>query len=332
MNTLKQHLNKAVRGGNLTRIEAKEALLHILADDASPVQTGAFLASLATRGEALDEVIAIAESLRAEMLAVPGLEGALDIVGTGGDGYDTINVSTLAAFVCASLGVPIAKHGTKALSSKCGSFDLLEMLNVSIPKNPEEAEIHFSKNKIVFLFAPYYHPTLKKLHSIRKDLGIRTIFNFVGPLLNPGNTRYQVIGVSSKNMADKVGETLMHLGRERVLVIHSQDGLDEASVSTKTDVYDYAPGREMVHFVVEPENYYPIESISGGSPEENTHRFLEIISGRGTQAENEFVALNAALGLYAVGAAYDIKTGREKALKELLSGRVLKVLEKVINK
>ena len=302
----------------------------ILSDQVLPSQIGAFLTLLSAKSEAVEEITEIAKILRGQMIEVSGLKNALDIVGTGGDGYDTINVSTLACFVCAYLGVPIAKHGTRALSSKCGSFDLLDAIGVPIKQAPKEVEKDFKKNNIAFLFAPYFHPALKKIHPIRKELGVRTIFNFVGPLLNPGNVSYQVIGVSSPVVAEKIGETLMNLGRKRALVIHSRDGLDEVSVSAPTDIYDYAPGRPMKHFIIKPKTYFPIRAIRGGLPEENAKRFKAILSGKGTDAENEFVAINSALGLYAAGKVPDIETGRRKALEALKSGEVINILEKII--
>ena len=327
---MKEYLKKLIKKENLSPLEIRKIMELIFTDQALPSQIGAFLSLLSVKGETVPEVTEIAKILHEEMIKIHGLKNALDIVGTGGDGYDTINVSTMACFVCAYLGVPIAKHGTRALSSKCGSFDLLDALGVPIKQKPEEVEKDFNKNNIVFLFAPYFHPALKKLHPIRKELGIRTIFNFVGPLLNPGNVSYQVVGVSSPFMARKIGETLMNLGRKRALIIHSQDGLDEVSVSAPTDVYDYAPNRPMRHYVIRPKIFYPINSIRGGLPEENAKRFKAILYGKGAEAENEFVALNAALGLYAVGQVSDIETGRIKALLAIKSGKVISILNKII--
>ncbi len=269
---MNDYLKKLIKRENLSPLEIRKIMELIFNDKASSLQIGAFLSLLSAKGETVEEVTEIVKVLRSRMIQIGGLDNALDIVGTGGDGYDTINVSTLAGFVCAYLGVPIAKHGTRALSSKCGSFDLLDALGVPVPKTSKEAENYFKKNKIVFLFAPYFHPAFKKLHPIRKELGIRTVFNFVGPLLNPGNAGYQVVGVSSAVLARKIGETLMNLGRKHVLVIHSQDGLDEASVSAPTDVYDYAKGRSMRHYVIKPTKYYPLENIRGGLPEKNAKR------------------------------------------------------------
>jgi anthranilate phosphoribosyltransferase len=327
---MKDYLKKLIKRENLKPSEIRETMELILDGQVPASQIGAFLALLSLKGETAEEVTEIVKVLRAEMIQVDGLENALDIVGTGGDGYDTINVSTLACFVCAYLGVPVAKHGARALSSKCGSFDLLDALGVPIPQTSREAESYFRKYNIVFLFAPYFHPALKKLHPIRTELGIRTIFNFVGPLLNPGNPSYQVIGVSSPRVATKIGETLMNLGRKRALVIHSQDGLDEASISAPTDVYDYAPDRPVRHYILKPETYYPMETIRGGLAEENAKRFKVILSGKGTEAENEFVALNAALGLYAAGKVKDVETGRVKALNALKSGNIINILEKIL--
>ncbi len=327
---MKNYLKKLIKKEDLSPSQMREIMGLILSEQVSPTEIGAFLALLAAKGETAQEVTEVAKILEREMIHVSGLKNALDIVGTGGDGYDTINVSTMSCFVCAYLGVPVAKHGTRALSSKCGSFDLLEALSVPIKAEPKEVESLHKKHGITFLFAPYFHPALKKLHPIRKALGIRTIFNFVGPLLNPGNASYQVVGVSSAVIAKKIGETLMNIGRKRALVIHSRDGLDEVSVSAPTDVYDYAPGRPMRHYVIRPKKFYPKESIHGGTPVENAKRFKAILSGKGTAAENEFVALNSALGLFASGKVANIETGRKKALEALASGLVIGVLEKML--
>lgn len=332
MKSLKQYLNTSIKERSLSSKESNESLTLLLSEKTSAIQKGAFLTALAARGETAEEVLAIAKALQKQMIVVPQMSHALDIVGTGGDGYDTINVSTLSVFVCAYLGVPVAKHGNRALSSKCGSFDLLETMGVSIPKNPKEATKFFNKNKIVFLFAPNFHPALKKLHPLRRELGIRTIFNFVGPILSPANTSHQIIGVSSSIMARKIGQVLIGLGRKRILVVHSRDGLDEVSVSAQTDVYDYAKGRSMKHFIIKPSKYYPIDSVKGGTPKQNVKIFKDILGGKGTPAQNEFVALNTALGLYAYGEVTSIEKGRTKALKAIESGNIIKLLDRIRDK
>ncbi|MDP9249114.1 MAG: anthranilate phosphoribosyltransferase [bacterium] len=326
---MKNYLKKLIQQKTLNRPEIRSSMRLLLKEETPLVQKGAFLSLLAAKGETVSEITEIAKNLERQMVRVRGLKNALDIVGTGGDGYDTINVSTLASFVCAYLGIPVAKHGTRALSSKCGSFDLLQALRVEIPQTPKDAEKAFDKHGIVFLFAPNFHPAFKKIHPVRKDLGIRTVFNFVGPLLNPGQTYYQVVGVSSGKIAKKIGDTLIKLGRKRALVMHSRDGLDEASISAPTDVYDYARGRPMRHLVVRPEKYYAMSAVRGGTPEDNAKRGVAILSGKGTAAENEFVALNAALGLYAFGKVRDVKTGRAEALEAIKSGQVIDILNKL---
>jgi anthranilate phosphoribosyltransferase len=330
MKSLKKHLNKVTRGQYLTQDESKDVFELMLLDETSKIQVGALLASLATRGEAVEEILGIARMLQKQMVSVSGMTQALDITGTGGDGHDTINVSTLACFVCAYLGVPVVKYGTKSQSSKCGSFDLLEQLGIHIPKDSNEAKEQFKKKKITFLFAPTFHPILKKLYLTRRELGIRTIFNFIGPLLNPGNVAYQVIGVSKKELALKLGEVLMQLDKKHAVLVHGRDGLDEISVSALTDVYEYRAGLPMKHLVITPKNLYPIESIQGGNPEENAESFINILKGKGTNAENEFVALNAGLGLYTFGKVESIEAGRLKALEALLSGRVIEVFNKLL--
>src|SRR3989344_4145106 len=194
---MKNYLKKLIKKKNLGPLEIRRSVKLLLDQETPPAQRGAFLSLLAAKGETISEITEIAKIFEHQMVRVPGLKNALDIVGTGGDGYDTINVSTLAAFVCAYLGVPVAKHGSRALSSKCGSFDLLNALGVPIKERPADIETDYKKNGITFLFAPYFHPAFKKIHAVRRELGIRTIFNFLGPLLNPGSVSFQVVGVSA---------------------------------------------------------------------------------------------------------------------------------------
>ena len=326
---MKKYLKKINRGESLSVEETNGVLEHIFSGDATDAQIGSYLSVTSRNGETIEDVVTTAEFINKRKMFVSGLSNALDIVGTGGDSYDTINVSTLASLVCAAFGVPIAKHGTRALSSKCGSFDVLNELKVILPGNAMEAEAIFKQKNIVFLFAPNFHPLLKKIHHVRQEIGIRTIFNLVGPILNPGDVAYQVIGVSKSDIAEKVGAIALSLGRKRVLVMHGRDGLDEASVGALTDVYDFAPDRKMDHFVIEPDKRYAISEIQGGTPAENAIRFKNIVLGQGTQAENEFVAINAGLGLYAVGRAQSPKDGRDMALDMLKSGEVEKILKKI---
>lgn len=330
MKSLTKHLNNAIRKRDFTVKESVNILDILLNEETSVIQSGALLTALATKGEHVLELSAFAEALHKRMIKISNIDSSLDIVGTGGDSYDTINVSTLASFVCASLGVPIAKHGTRALSSKCGSFDVLEKLGVPIPESPQEAKKIFQKNGIVFLFAPYFHPAFKAVHELRRELGIRTIFNLIGPMLNPGNVKYQVIGVSKEGISEMVGNALIGLGRKRVLVVRSQDGLDEVSTNAPTDIYDFAPGRKTKHLVFTPKKLFPLKAVQGGSPQKNVRRFKAILAGKGTNAENEFVAMNAALGLYAYGKVNDIEIGRKMALEALLSGSPLKIMNSLI--
>ncbi len=315
---------------NLTKAEIVDVMEKLCAGELLGAEAGAFLMGLTVKGETEEEIMALVEYLRSHMIPVSGVTHALDTCGTGGDGAQTINVSTMAAFVCAAAGVPVAKHGNRAVSSRCGSFDLLEKLGVNIHLSAEQAKQCFDKTGLAFLFAQNFQPAFKAIAPIRKSLGIRTVFNYLGPLLNPAGVEYQMIGVSSPVLAQKLGPILIKLGSKKVVFVHSADGLDEVSPAAPTQVFEYIENRDMKRYEIRPTEFYPLELVRGGGVEENTARTLTILSGQGTPAETAFLSLNAGLALYTAGEVSSFFEGKILAEKVIHSGFAKKKLDEVV--
>ncbi len=327
---MKEYLKKISRGENLTREEAAVAMETIATGQASEAETAAFLMGLAVKHGTEAEIVGMVEVLRRHMVRVEVPYDTLDTCGTGGDGAETFNVSTTAAFVCAAAGVKVAKHGNRSVSSKSGSFDVLEALGIHFPTTPEQAEVCLDIVGIVPLFAPHFHPAMKYVGPVRKALGIRTIFNFLGPLLNPAGATYQLVGVSAKDTAQILGSTLMSLGSKRVIIVHSQDGLDEISVAAPTEVYDFTINQTVKIYIVEPEKRYSLAEVRGGSSTENADIMKHILSGTGTEAQNEFVVLNAGMALVAAGKVADFREGKVLAQHILRSGTAMEKVNELI--
>ncbi len=321
---------KLMAGQDLDKEEVKKILTLIINDSLSPILAGAFLVALSLKGESEEEILGIVEIMREQMVSLDFSGETLDTCGTGGDGISTINVSTMAAFVCAAAGVPVAKHGNRSISSKCGSFDVLESLGVKIDMKPKEAKKCLEKTGIACLFAPLYHPAMKNIAPIRRELGIRTVFNFIGPLLNPAKAPRQLIGVSSLEKAEKMGKIMMRLGSKKVLIVCGDDGLDEVSIAAPTQVFEFNQNQEMKKYYIKPEKLYNLTEVVGGDENINAEIIKNIFSGKGTAAQNEFVALNAGMALLAAEVVPDFATGTRKALELILSGAVLKKLAEVI--
>lgn len=327
---MKNYLTKILHQQNLSVDETQEIAEQLIAGRIPEAQVGALLMGLAMKGETAEEIIGLVTALRSRMISVPGLTEALDTCGTGGDGAHTINVSTVSAFVCAAAGVKIAKHGNRAASSRCGSFDLLEALGIKVNLNAKQVKQLFLTTGITFLFAPNFHPAFKIIAPIRQSVGIRTIFNLLGPLINPAQVRYQLIGVASPGVAEKLGSALIKLGSKRIIMAHSDDGLDEASPAAATQVFEFTPESPIKKYSIQPAKQYALELIQGGTPEKNAIRTRKILAGNGTPAENEFVSLNAGLALYAAGTGTTPAENQERARQILLSGQGFAILEKVV--
>ncbi|MEK7571207.1 MAG: anthranilate phosphoribosyltransferase [Patescibacteria group bacterium] len=326
-----QTLNKLIENKNLTLDETKEFFDAVLNGDISSIQLAAILVALRIKGETTDEILGLIHVMREHMLPV-NLPDALDVCGTGGDGSNTFNISTAVAFVVAGAGIKIAKHGNRAASSKCGSADVLEALGVHIQLTPQQAEEVFAKIGMVFLFAPAFHPALKHVASVRKELGIRTIFNFLGPFVNPASVKNQLIGVPDLMVAKRLNAVAKKLPYERLVLVTSEDGMDEVSLSAKTHLFAI-DGINSKQSFISPEMYgftrVPSTDLLGGTAPENAQMIQDILSGV-AGPKRDIVLFNAAVALYAAGKVDDITSGITLAEESIASGRAKKVLENLI--
>jgi len=300
----------------------------VINKEISDVQVSAMLTAMSAKGFEADEIVEIAKIL---MTMSKGFETsfAMDNCGTGGSGYQRFNVSTVSAFVLASGGVRVAKHGNYASSGRVGSFDLLDELSIPFSFSPEESKKILEKKNLVFLFAPFYHPSMKNVAKIRKELQFKTIFNILGPLLNPANVSSQIVGTTSKKIAKVIAKSLKKMGRERFLVVCG-DGIDEITISGDTVIFEYdiKKGDEIFEKKVSPEDFgikkVEFDEILGGDLKENAAIAEEILLGNKHSAKFDMVALNAGAGFYLMGITSNIKDGFEKAKNLLLNGEVYK--------
>jgi anthranilate phosphoribosyltransferase len=316
-------LLRSVLGGvSMTADEAAQAIGGIMDETISPVRAAALLAALAAKGETSAEVVGAARAMRERSVRVEhGLPLVLDIVGTGGDGAHTINISTAAALVVAGCGVPVGKHGNRAASSKCGSADVLEALGVQLERDPDTSARLLREACITFLFAQRHHPAFRAVGPIRRELGVRTIFNVLGPLTNPAGANRQVVGVADERHLVLLAEALRDLGGDAAAVVHSASGLDEVAGEGPTEVVQFdAAG--MRRWTLDPADYgvhAPLEAIRGGDAAFNAEVLLAIIEGE-KSPRADLVALNAALALVVAGAAADIPEGLATARAAIARG------------
>jgi len=317
---------------DLTEAEAAEVMGEIMQGEAPPAQIGAFLTALRMKGESVDEIVGMARTMRAKALRVEFDGALLDTCGTGGDEKGTFNVSTAAAFVCAGAGVRVAKHGNRAATSQSGSADVLEALGARIDLQPEQVKRCLQETGVGFMFAQTFHPAMKFVAPVRREIGIRTIFNFLGPLTNPAGAEYQLMGVGDAAIAGKVVEALSRLGTKRALVVHSEDGLDEVSLSAATLVKELRDGDVHTYSIV-PEDAglgrAPLEKLIGGSPAENAERIKSIFAGS-PGPDRDFVLLNSAAALLAVGGAENLKDAVATAARSIDSGAARRALQQFV--
>ncbi len=306
----------------LTRAEAEEAFGILFQGDATPAQIGGLLMALRTRGETVEEFAAAAAVMRARCHAVRAPEGAIDIVGTGGDGKGTLNISTAAAFVVAGAGVPVAKHGNRNLSSRSGAADALGQLGINVMVGPEVVERALTEAGIGFMMAPMHHPAMKHVMPARAELGTRTIFNILGPLTNPAGVRRQLTGAFSPRLIRPMAETLRALGADRAWLVHGGDGTDELSIAGPSAVAALDAGR-VTDFEVHPEDaglpLHPFAALLGGTPAENGAALRALLDGA-HGAYRDAVLLNAAAALLVAGRASGLPEGVELARESLDSG------------
>jgi anthranilate phosphoribosyltransferase len=318
-------------GDHLTADHASAVLSEIMEGRTDPIQTGAFLIALRAKGETVPELVGLARTMRG--LAAPVATSRHDLVdtcGTGG-GPSTFNISTTAAFVAAGAGCAVAKHGNRSNTSKCGSADLLEALGVNVEIEPEQVGRCIDEIGFGFMFAPKHHAAMAHVIPARKALGVRTIFNFLGPLTNPAGANRQLLGVADRHYQETIAEALVTLGSVRALVVSAEDGLDELSLSSRTRVIEVADGRTAEWFV-EPSQFglapAELETVAGGTPEENAAVSRSVLAGD-PGPHRDLVLLNAAAAIYVGGLAPDLEQGIAKATESIDSGAAADVLERL---
>ncbi len=325
-------IKKIVNKGDLSYDEAYQVMNEIMDGATTQVQNAAFLAALSTksaRAETIDEISGCAAAMRAHALKVDHNMDVLEIVGTGGDGAQSFNISTVSAFVLAAGGVKVAKHGNRAASSKCGTADCLEALGINIVQEPEKAVELLQKAGMCFFFAQKYHASMKYVGPIRKELGIRTVFNILGPLTNPGHPTMQLLGVYDEYLLEPLAKVLTSLGVKRGLVVYGQDKLDEISLSAPTSVCEIDNGKFKT-YEIKPEDFgltrCTREDLRGGEPAENAQIAISILKGE-KGPRRDTVLMNAGAGLYIAGKASSIADGIRLAGELIDSGKALAVME-----
>lgn len=329
---IKALIAKIASGASLTRDEAAIAFDRIMSGEATPAQMGGFLMGLRVRGETVDEITGAVTTMRAKMLGVKAPADAVDVVGTGGDASGSFNISTCAAFIVAGAGVPVAKHGNRALSSRSGAADVLQALGVKIDLDAEQVGSCIRNAGIGFMFAPAHHPAMKNVGPTRVELGTRTIFNLLGPLSNPARVKRQMIGTFSKHWIEPMAQVLRNLGSESIWVVHGSDGLDEITTSGPTSVAELKDGKIRT-FEVTPEDAglkrVKPDALRGGSAEQNAQALLDVLKGK-PGAYREVAVLNAAAALIVAGKTADLKEGAALAATAIDSGEAEGRLDRLI--
>ncbi|CAA9249280.1 MAG: Anthranilate phosphoribosyltransferase [uncultured Chloroflexi bacterium] len=328
---------RLVEGESLSRDEAAASMDDIMEDRATPAQFGAFVTALRIKGETPVEIAGMAEVMRRKAVRVPTDLPVVDTCGTGGDGSGTFNISTAAAFVVAAAGQPVAKHGNRSMTSQCGSADVLEALGANISLGPDAVARCIEETGFGFMFAQAYHPAMKFAAPLRREIGIRTVFNILGPLSNPAGARRQVLGAPSQPAQARLAEALGLLGSERALVVHGSDGMDEVSVTGPSYVLDVNRGA-VSESVIRPEQFgiaiAPAAALKGGTAAENAEIVRGVLGGQNgapeSGARRDIVALNAGAALVAAGVAPDMQTGVARALEILQSGQALARLDQFV--
>ncbi len=332
MTDFKTLIAQVAEGALLSPTDAETAFNAMMSGDVTSGQIGAFLMALRMRGESVDEITAGARVMRAKATRVQAPQGAIDTCGTGGDASGTYNISTAAAFVVAACGVPVAKHGNKALSSKSGSAEVLEKLGVRLDIPPALIRRCIEEAGIGFMFAPAHHSAMKHVGPTRAEMGTRTIFNLLGPLSNPAGTKFQVVGVFARKWVEPLAQVLKNLGSERVWVVHGSDGLDELTTTGVSHVAELKNGT-VTSFDVSPEEVdlpraAPLE-LKGGDPEENMKALRRLLEGE-QSAYRDIVALNAGAALLVAGKVETLPHGVEMASEAIASGGAMRALNALI--
>ena len=330
---IKEAIIKLSKKQDLAYAEAEAVMDEIMSGQATPVQMSAYLTALSLKGETIDEITASAAGMRAHCIKLLHNLDVLEIVGTGGDGSNSFNISTTSSLVIAAGGVPVAKHGNRAASSKSGAADVLEALGVKITLTPERSAEILKKINICFLFAQNYHIAMKYVAPIRKELGIRTVFNILGPLSNPAGANMELMGVYDQSLVEPLAQVMANLGVDRGMVVYGQDSLDEISMCAPTSVCEIRDGK-FTSYEITPEQfgYERCEkgALTGGTPAENAEITKAILKGEEKGPKRQAVCLNAGAALYIAGKAASIEEGVKLAESLIDSGAALKKLEEFV--
>lgn len=331
---MKALLTRLAEHQPLSREDTSHAMRLILSGEALPEQIAAFLMGLRARGETPDELAGMTEVMRSFAVPVTAPEGTIDIVGTGGDRSGSFNISTTVAFVCAGAGVPVAKHGNRAVSSKSGASDVLAALGVQTDLGKEGSEFCLQHAGMTFLFAPFFHPAMRYVAPVRAAMGVRTAFNILGPMCNPAGVKRQLVGAFSWHVADLMTRILRQLGSESVICVHAEDGMDEVSISGKTRIFRFdTAGGDIREELVHPEQFGLVRAdhadIRGGDAARNAE-IIRLVLGGASGAPRDIVLLNSAFGLLCAGVVPTVEEGLRAAAESIDSGRALDRLDTLI--
>lgn len=329
---IKEAIAALVEGKSLSSDEAATVMGEIMEGEVTPAQFGAFVTALRLKGETVDEISGLARVMRAKAIPVR-VDGLLvDTCGTGGDGSATFNISTAAAFVVAGAGLKVAKHGNRAMSSQCGSADVLEALGVRIELTAEQVRRCLEEVGIGFMFAPSFHPAMKYAGPSRREIGIRTVFNILGPLTNPAGAQAQVLGVADGSLLEKMARVLDSLGSRHAMVVHGEDGLDEISLTGKTLVCELKEGG-INHYTISPEEFgfkcVSVDKLKGGTAQENADRLRSVLNGA-QGPERDIVLMNAAAALVVSGKVDTLQAGIDVAGESIDDGRAMASLNRLV--
>lgn len=331
---MKEYIAKAAEGQNLTEEEAKAAMKLMLEGEATQAQIAAFLTAMRMKGETLDELVGLASVLRDKAATIsPKVDNYVDLVGTGGDRTFTFNVSTTSAFVVAAAGLPVAKHGNRSISSKSGAGDVLEALGVNIMAEPEQVQKCVEEVGIGFMFAPRFNQSMKYVGQARSEMGIRTVFNILGPLANPSRAKRMVVGVYSPKLTEKIATAMSRLGVERAFVVSGADNMDEITVSSKTTISEIKDGA-VTTYQISPEQFgfktVDLEELRGGDGVQNAEITKNILKGIEKGAKRDIILLNAGATLYVGGVAESMEAGVKLAAEVIDSGKAYEKLEELV--
>ena len=329
---IKEAIAQLVKREDLTSDVMEQVMEEIMTGEATDAQKASFLTALSMKGETIDEITSAAKVLRSHCERFLNDMEVLEIVGTGGDGSNTINISTLSSVVVSAAGIPVAKHGNRAASSKCGTADCLEALGVKIDCAPARSAQILKDINLCFLFAQKYHPAMRFVGAVRKEMGIRTLFNVLGPLANPAGATMQLFGVYSEELVEPLAHVLRNLGVKRAMVVYGRDSMDEISLSAETKVCEFK-NDEFKSYVIRPEDLGLTrcnkEDLVGGTPQENAAIVNDILGGA-KGPKTDVVLLNAGAAIYLASDGITLKDGIEKAREIIVSGKAKKQLEKFI--